>query len=60
MYEANPLSFIAEQAGGRSSNGKIRILEIEPTELHQRTPLFIGNTEDVLMVEKFIKEDWKL
>nr|MBC8490258.1 class 1 fructose-bisphosphatase [Bacteroidota bacterium] len=48
---------IAEQAGGKSSNGKIRILEVEPTELHQRTPLFIGNTEDVLMAEKFLKED---
>jgi len=57
MYEASPLSFITEQAGGRSSNGKIRILDIEPTELHQRTPLFIGNTEDVLMVEKFLKEN---
>jgi fructose-1,6-bisphosphatase I len=54
MYEANPLSFIVEHAGGRSTNGKTRILEIEPTELHQRTPLFIGSEEDVLMAEKFL------
>ena len=57
MYEANPLSFIVEQAGGRSTNGKTRILEIEPTELHQRTPLFIGSEEDVLMAEKFLRKE---
>jgi fructose-1,6-bisphosphatase I len=54
MYEANPLSMIVEQAGGRSSNGKSRILEIEPKDLHQRTPLFIGSEEDVKMAEKFL------
>ena len=57
MYEANPLSFIVEQAGGRSTNGKTRILEIEPTELHQRTPLFIGSEEDVFTAEKFLSKD---
>lgn len=57
MYEANPLSFIVEQAGGRSSNGEKRILEIKPKNLHQRTPLFIGSKEDVLMIEKFIAEE---
>jgi fructose-1,6-bisphosphatase I len=57
MYEANPLSFIVEQAGGRSSNGDKRILEIKPENLHQRTPLFIGSMEDVLMLEKFIAEE---
>lgn len=55
MYEANPLSFIVEQAGGKASNGKDRILELEPNNLHQRTPLFIGSEEDVTMVEKFLK-----
>ncbi len=54
MYEANPLSMIVEQAGGRSSDGKMRILEIEPQALHQRTPLFIGSEEDVKLVEKFL------
>jgi len=56
MYEANPLSFIAEQAGGRSSDGKTRILDIMPETLHQRTPLFIGSKEDVKQAEKFISE----
>ena len=54
MYEANPLSFVVEQAGGRSTNGKDRILEITPTALHQRVPLFIGSEEDVKMAEKFM------
>lgn len=54
MYEANPLSYIVEQAGGRSSNGKQRIMEIKPESLHQRVPLFIGSEEDVLEAEKFL------
>jgi fructose-1,6-bisphosphatase I len=45
MYEANPLSYIIEQAGGSSSSGSGRILMIEPDSVHQRTPLIIGNTE---------------
>lgn len=56
MYEANPLAFICEQAGGRATNGKERILDINPTELHQRTPLYIGSKEDVLKAEEFEKE----
>jgi fructose-1,6-bisphosphatase I len=56
MYEANPLSFIVEQAGGRSSDGINRILELEPKTLHQRTPLFIGSEEDVIAAEKFLRE----
>ena len=47
LYEANPLAFIVEQAGGLGSDGSIRILDVEPTELHQRTPLFIGSKSDV-------------
>ena len=57
MYEANPLSFLAEQAGGRASNGKKRIMEICPKELHQRVPLYIGSEQDVLMAEKFMQEE---
>lgn len=56
MYEANPLAFICEQAGGRATNGKERILDINPTELHQRTPLYIGSESDVMMAEKFEQE----
>ncbi len=56
MYECNPMAFIVEQAGGRASNGKQRILEIQPDSLHQRTPVFIGSEEDVMLVEKFMSE----
>jgi fructose-1,6-bisphosphatase I len=47
MYEAAPLAMIAEQAGGAASTGTQRILEIEPTDLHQRVPLYIGSKADV-------------
>ena len=47
MYEANPLAFIAEQAGGAASSGTERILDIEPQKLHQRTALIIGNKDVV-------------
>jgi fructose-1,6-bisphosphatase I len=49
MYEANCLAFIVEQAGGKATNGTQRIMEIEPTSLHQRCPLVIGSSE---MVDK--------
>jgi fructose-1,6-bisphosphatase I len=55
MYEANPLAFVVEQAGGRASNGKDRILSIKPENLHQRTPLFIGSEEDVKELEGYLK-----
>lgn len=47
MYEANPLAFIAEQAGGLATNGDQRILEIQPLDIHQRTPLVIGSRVEV-------------
>ena len=56
QYECNPMAFIVEQAGGRATNGKQRILEIQPEKLHQRVPIFIGSEEDVRMVEKFMAE----
>jgi len=49
MYESNSLAFIAEQAGGMATDGIQRIMEIQPTELHQRTPLYIGSKR---MIEK--------
>jgi fructose-1,6-bisphosphatase I len=55
MYEANPMSFIIEQAGGKASNGRTRILDIQPTSLHQHTPLFVGSTEDVSVAEEFLQ-----
>jgi fructose-1,6-bisphosphatase I len=56
QYECNPMAFIVEQAGGRATNGKKRIMEIQPEELHQRVPVFIGSEDDVKMVEKFMTE----
>lgn len=56
LYEAAPLAFIVEQAGGMASTGKERILDIQATELHQKAPLIIGSKEDVLTYEKFINQ----
>jgi fructose-1,6-bisphosphatase I len=53
MYECNALSFIAEQAGGKASTGKGRIMEIKPKDLHQRTPFYVGSLK---MVEKAIEK----
>ncbi len=53
LYEANPLAFICEQAGGRATDGYTRILDIVPEKLHQRIPLFIGSEEDVRIAEEF-------
>ncbi len=47
MYEANPLGYVVEQAGGAASTGYVRILDIIPKELHQRTPLILGNKDVV-------------
>ena len=47
MYEANPLAFIAEQAGGAATSGTQRIMEIQPTQIHQRTPLVIGGKREL-------------
>ena len=47
LYEANPLAFIVEQAGGAATDGRTRILDVTPTELHQRTPLYIGSKDEV-------------
>ena len=57
MYEANPLAMIVEQAGGRATDGRKRILDIKPDDLHQRVPLFIGSEEDVLIAEKFLAKE---
>ena len=55
LYEANPLAFLVEQAGGAASSGQQRILDIEPTDLHQRTPLLIGSYDDVKEAEEFLQ-----
>ncbi len=55
LYECNPMAFLTEQAGGKCSDGFQRILEIEPTELHQRVPFFCGSSEMVEKAEEFMK-----
>ncbi|MCX6785664.1 MAG: class 1 fructose-bisphosphatase [Candidatus Komeilibacteria bacterium] len=55
VYEANPMAFIMEQAGGSASNGQEHILNLKPAELHQKTPLYIGNKEEVEKIKKLLK-----
>ncbi len=54
LYECNPFAFIVEKAGGKATNGVIRILDVQPTELHQRTPLFIGSKGMMEELEGYI------
>jgi fructose-1,6-bisphosphatase I len=56
LYEAAPLAFLVEQAGGSASSGRQPILDVVPERLHERTPLIIGSTEDVALVQSFIDE----
>lgn len=56
LYECNPFAFIVEVAGGKATNGAERILEIMPTGLHQRTPLFIGSKKMMEELETYLKE----
>ena len=55
MYEANPMSFIVEQAGGMSSTGRERIMELQPTGLHQRVPVILGSKNEVERVVGYHK-----
>jgi fructose-1,6-bisphosphatase I len=61
LYEASPLAFIVEQAGGAAIDGSSRILDIQPNDLHQRTPLYIGSKTDVdtalTMLSEVAKEE---
>ena len=57
LYECNPMAFIAEQAGGKASDGFIRVLEIQPTALHQRVPFYCGSYNMVQKLENFIKSN---
>jgi fructose-1,6-bisphosphatase I len=56
LYECNPLAFIVEQAGGMATDGAKRILEIDPTELHQRVPIFIGSPRMVETAHAFLQK----
>ena len=55
MYEANPIGFLIEQAGGKATDGVNRILDIEPTGLHQRTGVVLGSSEEVARVAEYLK-----
>ncbi|MFU2080496.1 class 1 fructose-bisphosphatase [Avibacterium endocarditidis] len=54
LYEGNPMAFLAEQAGGLATDGYQRILDLQPTELHQRSPLFVGSKEMVEKAQSFM------
>jgi fructose-1,6-bisphosphatase I len=54
LYEANPLAFIVEQAGGAATDGTQRVLDVTPTELHQRVPLFIGSKNEVELASRLM------
>ncbi|CAZ96274.1 class 1 fructose-bisphosphatase [Zobellia galactanivorans] len=54
LYECNPMAFLAEQANGKASNGKDRILDLKPTELHERVPFFCGSRKMVEKAEEFM------
>jgi len=56
LYECNPMAFLAEQSGGRASDGYSRIMEIQPSELHQRVPFFCGSLKMVEKAEEFMKK----
>lgn len=56
LFEAAPLAFIAQQAGGYASTGKEAILDIQPSTLHQRVPLIVGNRQEVKRYEEFVKK----
>lgn len=60
LYEAAPLAMVCEEAGGRASDGERDILDLTPSGLHQRTPLYLGSSEFVDMVEEFLRKDPEL
>ena len=56
LYECNPMAFLIEQAGGKALDGKQRIMEVKPTELHQRIPFFCGSTNMVIKTKQLMEE----
>ncbi len=56
MYEANPMGLLIEQAGGAASTGRGRILDVQPTQLHQRVPVFLGSKNEVAEAERYYRE----
>jgi fructose-1,6-bisphosphatase len=56
MYECNPIAFIVEQAGGGASTGRQRVMELQPTGLHQRAPLIFGSRNEVERIERYHRD----
>ena len=56
LYEANPMAFVVEQAGGAANNGERRILELQPTSLHERVAVVLGSREEVERVAAYHRE----
>jgi fructose-1,6-bisphosphatase len=56
LYECNPVAFIVEQAGGRASTGRGRVMEVQPTGLHQRVPMIFGSSNEVDRIERYHRE----
>ena len=57
LYECNPMAMVIEQAGGAATDGRQRILDIQPQALHQRVPFFFGAREEVEVVTRYHLED---
>lgn len=57
LYECNPMAYLAEQAGGKCTDGFQRVMEIQPTELHQRVPFFCGSSKMVEKAEEFMRNE---
>jgi fructose-1,6-bisphosphatase I len=55
LYESHPLAFVVEQAGGRATTGKDRVLDLAPKKLHERIPIAIGSAFEVALYERFIR-----
>jgi len=56
LYEANPMAMIVEQAGGKATTGTGRIMDIQPTDIHQRCPVYLGSTKNIEELESFLKQ----
>jgi fructose-1,6-bisphosphatase len=56
LYEANPMAMLIEQAGGAASTGRGRLLEVPPTELHQRVPVILGSRNEIERIERYHQE----
>jgi fructose-1,6-bisphosphatase I len=57
MYECNTMAFLVEQAGGAASTGTERVLDVKPTELHQRVPMFVGSKNMVDLAVAMLNEE---